>query len=75
MTKAFKIRKSGNSNIATIPQEVKQALDVQEGDSIRYLIKDDKVEIVKDIPQPDIDALIEESINQYHVLMQELVEK
>ena len=75
MTKAFKIRKSGNSDIATIPQEVKQALGVQKGDSIRYLIKDDKVEIVKDIPQPDIDALIEESITQYHVLMHELVER
>ncbi len=75
-TGTFKLRKSGNSDITTVPKQVKEALDLETGDQIEYII-DSKgtVTIRKKIQKDDIDALIEESISQYHELLEELVEK
>lgn len=75
-TGTFKIRKSGNSDITTVPKQVKEALDLETGDQIEYII-DSKgtVTIRKKIQKDDIHALIEESVAQYHELLEELVEK
>lgn len=72
----YKIRKSGNSYITTVPKDVKEALDLETGDQIEYII-DSKgyVTLRKKIDKQDIDALIKESVEQYHVLLEELVEK
>ncbi len=73
---SFKIRKSGNSDITTVPKEVKEALDIKTGEQVEYII-DSKgsVTMRKKIQKQDIDSLIEESVAQYHELLEELVEK
>ncbi|PRY76198.1 AbrB/MazE/SpoVT family DNA-binding domain-containing protein [Alkalibacterium olivapovliticus] len=73
---SFKIRKSGNSDITTVPKEVKEALDIKTGEQVEYII-DSKgsVSMRKKIQKQDIDSLIEESVAQYHELLEELVEK
>lgn len=73
---SYKVRKSGNSIITTVPKDVKEALDLETGDQIEYII-DSKgaVTMRKKIQKHDIDALIEESLAQYHELLEELVEK
>jgi len=38
----FKIRKSGNSSIVTVPDSVKEALHVKEGDHIQYVTLEDE---------------------------------
>lgn len=73
---SYKVRKSGNSDITTVPKDVKEALDLETGDQIEYII-DSKgtVTMRKKVQKHDIDALIEESVAQYHELLEELVEK
>ncbi|MDN6293353.1 MAG: addiction module antitoxin [Alkalibacterium sp.] len=73
---SYKIRKSGNSDITTVPKDVKETLDLETGDQIEYII-DSKgsVSLRKKIEKQDIDALIAESVAQYHELLEELVEK
>lgn len=39
---SFKVRKSGNSSIVTVPDSVKEALQVEDGDQIQYVtVKDE----------------------------------
>lgn len=38
----FKVRKSGNSSIITIPDAVKEALDVGDGDQVQYVTVEDE---------------------------------
>ncbi len=72
---SYKVRKSGNSDVTTIPSEVKKVLGIQTGDSISFTITDSgSVEIKKVEPQVDIDVLIEESMDQYHRLLSKLVD-
>lgn len=43
----FKVRKSGNSSIVTVPDSVKEALHVDDGDRIQYVtVKDENDESV-----------------------------
>ena len=39
--KKYKIRKSGNSDVTTIPPEVKEFIGVQTGDAISYVFQSD----------------------------------
>ena len=39
--KKYKIRKSGNSDVTTIPPEVKEFMGVQTGDAISYVFQYD----------------------------------
>jgi putative addiction module antidote len=73
---SYKLRKSGNSDITTVPKEVKDALELETGDKIEYIV-DTKgtVTMRKKVEKHDIDSLIEESVEQYHELLEELVEK
>ncbi|GEK91117.1 AbrB/MazE/SpoVT family DNA-binding domain-containing protein [Alkalibacterium kapii] len=72
----YKIRKSGNSDITTVPKDVKEALNLETGDQIEYIIDSRGIVILKKkTEKQDMDVLIEESVEQYHVLLEELVEK
>ena len=40
---AFKVRKSGNSSIVTVPDAIKEELKVQDGDQVQYItVKDEQ---------------------------------
>gem|GEM_PF-720331 len=71
----YKVRKSGNSDITTLPSEVKEALGIQPNDYISYSIgKDNSVVIKKAEPQVNIDQLIKESMTQYHDLLNKMAD-
>lgn len=73
---SYKIRKSGNSDITTIPKQVKEALALETGDQIEYIIDaKGNVSMKKKVEKHDIDALIEESVSQYYTLLEDLVDK
>lgn len=56
--KKYKIRKSGNSDVTTIPPEVKEFMGVQTGDAISYVFQSDgSVRMIKAQEEPDIDFL------------------
>lgn len=72
---SYKVRKSGNSDITTIPADVKKALNIETGDSVKFVLKSDgKVELVKAEAKVDIDKLIENSMAQYNELLDKLVD-
>lgn len=72
---SYKVRKSGNSYITTIPADVKKALNIETGDSVKFVLKSDgKVELVKAEAKVDIDKLIENSMAQYNELLDKLVD-
>ncbi|HAQ0580164.1 TPA: addiction module antitoxin [Enterococcus faecium] len=55
--KKYKIRKSGNSDVTTIPPEVKEFMGVQTGDAISYVFQSDgSVRMIKAQEEPDIDS-------------------
>ncbi|GAB2499785.1 AbrB family transcriptional regulator [Alkalibacterium psychrotolerans] len=73
---SYKIRKSGNSDITTIPKQVKEALALETGDQIEYIIDaKGNVSMKKKVEKHDIDVLIEESVSQYYTLLEDLVDK
>ena len=64
--KKYKIRKSGNSDVTTIPPEVKEFMGVQTGDAISYVFQSDgSVRMIKAQEEPDIDSLVDSIMNQY----------
>lgn len=72
---SYKVRKSGNSDITTIPADVKKVLNIETGDSVKFVLKSDgKVELVKAEAKVDIDKLIENSMAQYNELLDKLVD-
>lgn len=73
--KSYKIRKSGNSDVTTIPVEVKSQLEVTTGDSISYKIAEDgSVYIVKATEKPDIDAIVDSVMDQYEDSIKDLID-
>ncbi|MGX6979793.1 AbrB/MazE/SpoVT family DNA-binding domain-containing protein [Vagococcus elongatus] len=70
----YKVRRSGNSDVVTIPSKVKEILDIEEGDTVAFVVENSVVKIVKKEPKIDIEALIDDSINQYHELLEDLVD-
>ena len=60
--KKYKIRKSGNSDVTTIPPEVKEFMGVQTGDAISYVF------------QSDGDSLVDSIMNQYEDALKDLVD-
>lgn len=68
----YKIRKSGNSDVITIPQKIKDVLGVVQGDSLSYLLNSEgAVVIEKQQEEIDIDKVIQQSMNQYKDLLSE----
>jgi antitoxin component of MazEF toxin-antitoxin module len=57
---SFKVRKSGNSSIVTVPDSVKEALHVEDGDQIQYVTvkdeNDESVVVVKKIETDKVHA-------------------
>ena len=73
--KKYKIRKSGNSDVTTIPPEVKEFMGVQPGDEISYVFQSDgSVRIIKAPEEPDIDSLVDSIMNQYEDALKDLVD-
>lgn len=70
---AFKVRKSGNSSVVTVPDSIKEELCVHDGDQVQYVtIKDEQGEsvvVLKKLEQnsesnDDIDEEIEDIFAQ-----------
>ncbi|OBS61602.1 addiction module antidote [Enterococcus sp. DIV1368b] len=71
----YKIRKSGNSDVTTIPNEVKEYIGVKTGESISYIFdKDGAVRIVKAQEEIDIDTIVDSVMNQYDQALRDLVD-
>lgn len=74
-TRSYKIRKSGNSDVTTIPQEVKEQLGVTTGDSIQYiLLPDGSFKIEKATEVADIDSIVDSVMTQYEEAIKDLVD-
>ncbi|KPG70440.1 AbrB/MazE/SpoVT family DNA-binding domain-containing protein [Enterococcus sp. RIT-PI-f] len=73
--KAYKIRKSGNSDVTTIPREVKDKLGVETGGSISYVfLPDGSIKIEKVEEKIDIDSIGDSVMNQYKGAIEDLFE-
>lgn len=73
--KAYKIRKSGNSDVTTIPQEVKDKLGVETGGAISYVfLPDGTVKLEKAQEKVDIDLIVDSVMNQYEGAIKDLIE-
>lgn len=71
---SFKVRKSGNSAIVTIPSFVREKLNINSGDSLVFVEMDGVITIQKEEPKVDIDKAMKKALNQYHDLLEELVD-
>ena len=69
--KSYKIRRSGNIDVTTIPAEVKERLGVETGGAISYIfLEDGTVKIVKAEEKVDIDSIMD----QYEDAIKDLIE-
>ncbi|WP_438762188.1 AbrB/MazE/SpoVT family DNA-binding domain-containing protein [Enterococcus sp. AZ194] len=67
----YKVCKAENSDVITLPQQVREHLGIKSGGTISFSIKNDKVVLEKNEEIP-IDEVIKNTINQYHELIGEL---
>lgn len=73
--KSYKIRKSGNSDVTTIPQEVKDRLGVETGGAISYvLLPDGTIKLEKAQEKVNIDLIVESVMNQYEDAIKDLID-
>ncbi|MDT2810194.1 addiction module antitoxin [Enterococcus asini] len=73
--KKYKVRKSGNSDVTTIPVEVKEKLNLKTGESIRYIFETDgSVKIVKAEEEVDVDSIVDAVMSQYEQAIKDLVD-
>lgn len=73
--KKYKVRKSGNSDVITIPVEVKEKLNLKTGESIRYIFETDgSVKIVKAEEEVDVDSIVDAVMSQYEQAIKDLVD-
>lgn len=63
-TKSYKLRKSGNSTILTVPPKIRKLLNVVEGDELEFIEVGKQVRLQKATPVSARDTLIQHSINQ-----------
>lgn len=74
-TKKYKVRKSGNSDVTTIPVEVKEKLNLKTGESIRYIFETDgSVKIVKAEEEVNVDSIVDAVMSQYEQAIKDLVD-
>ncbi len=64
MTRKYKIRKSGNSDITTIHPETKKYIGVETGESIIYIYQEEKL---------NIDSIVVSVMDQYNQPLKDLV--
>ena len=73
--KSYKIRRSGNSDVTTIPAEVKERIGVETGGAISYIfLEDGTVKIVKAEEKVDIDSIVDAVMDQYEDAIKDLIE-
>lgn len=73
--KKYKVRKSGNSDVTTIPVEVKEKLNLKTGESIRYIFETDgSVKIIKAEEEVDVDSIVDAVMSQYEQAIKDLVD-
>lgn len=73
-SQAYKVRRSGNSDIITIPSFVKERLSIDVGDTISFVEIDGTIRVEKEEQKIDIDKIVDQALNQYHDLLTELVD-
>ncbi|KAF1302530.1 MULTISPECIES: AbrB/MazE/SpoVT family DNA-binding domain-containing protein [Enterococcus] len=74
-TKKYKVRKSGNSDVTTVPPEVKNWLQVNTGGSISYIFESDgSVRMVKAAEEVNVDAIVDSVMEQYNQAIKDLVD-
>lgn len=62
---SFKVRKSGNSSIVTVPNVVKETLNVKDGEKIQYItVKDENDESIVVIKKMDLDNTTDSHIDK-----------
>lgn len=67
---SFKVRKTGGSYVVTLSESVRNALDVEIGDSIRYVItEDNEVRMEKNVISMDFETATESAVEQYMKLL------
>ncbi|MFB8504519.1 hypothetical protein ACFC4I_01965 [Enterococcus durans] len=65
MTRKYKIKKSGNSDITTIHPETKKYIGVETGESIIYIYQEEKL---------NIDSIVDSVMDQYNQPLKDLVD-
>ena len=65
MTRKYKIKKSGNSDITTIHPETKKYIGVETGESIIYIYQEEKL---------NIDSIVNSVMDQYNQPLKDLVD-
>ena len=65
MTRKYKIKKSGNSDITTIHPETKKYIGVETGESIIYIYQEEKL---------NIDSIVNSVMDQYNQPLIDLVD-
>lgn len=84
---AFKIRKNGNSSIVTIPEEVKEELNIKDGDQVQYVTvrdeDDSPVVMIRKVKNDcsndeevdkEVEELFKESLEKYDDIITALAE-
>lgn len=72
---AYKVRRSGNSDVVTIPAMIKEKLGLEFGDSLAFVVNESgSITIEKELPKVDVDKAMEKALNQYHDLLSDLVD-
>ncbi|OZT76787.1 AbrB/MazE/SpoVT family DNA-binding domain-containing protein [Salinicoccus roseus] len=71
-----KLRKTGNSTVVSIPKDILEKLNAEEGDNLEFVIEDEAVVIRKEEDsQKDILTLSNEMFEKYDKTMRDLVER
>lgn len=65
MTRKYKIKKFGNSDITTIHPETKKYIGVETGESIIYIYQEEKL---------NIDSIVNSVMDQYNQPLKDLVD-
>lgn len=81
---SFKVRKSGNSSIVTVPNVVKETLGIKDGEEIQYItVKNEndesmimmkKLDNGKEENEKKFDKLLEETFGELDDILEALVE-
>lgn len=80
---SFKVRKSGNSSIVTVPNVVKETLNVKDGEKIQYItVKDENDESIVVMRKVNTEKtaqemhsnLLEETFEELNDILEALVE-
>jgi len=69
------LRKTGNSTVITIPNEIRKTLGAEIGEEIEFVTSGNTVIIKKAEPKFDFDKELEAAITQYDDLLKALVNR